>query len=72
MELTPSQIVLYALFKHSGIQKKECIALLTLLDEKDLDYIVTQIDDLMDNNSGMLPTEQDIMEIIFPLLKKKE
>lgn len=37
MELTPSQIVLYALIKHSGIQKKECIALLVLLDEMDLD-----------------------------------
>ena len=72
MELTPSQTVLYALFKHSGIQKKECIALLTLLDEKDLDYIATQIDDLMDNNSGMLPTEQDIMEIIFSFIMSED
>ena len=69
MALTNLQIGLYAIFKHSGIAKKECIALLTLLDKEEQEFVVEQIAKLMDENDWTLPTEQELMEILWPILK---
>jgi hypothetical protein len=61
--------MLYSIFKNAGIRKQESIAILTLLNEDDLDTIFIQIADLMDNNGWILPTEQELMEILWPILK---
>lgn len=71
MGLTHLQMVLYAIFKNAGIENKECAAFLTLLDEKDQDDVIVQIAHLMDSNDWQLPTEQELMEILFPILKGK-
>lgn len=64
-----SILMLYSIFKNAGIRKQESIAILTLLNEDDLDTIFIQIADLMDNNGWILPTEQELMEILWPILK---
>lgn len=72
MALTQGQIVLYSLLKHSGVQKPECIAILSLLDDDELMFVHEQIAELMDNNGWILPTEQELMEILWPILKAKD
>ena len=71
MEPIVEHLVLYAIFKNSGIRRQECMALLTLLEKEDLNSVMTQLDNSMDNNGGILPTQQEIMEIMWPILMSK-
>ena len=71
MALTNLQIGLYAIFKHSGLTKKECVALLALLNRKEQELTIEKIAELMDNNDWILPTEQELMEILWPILKAR-
>ncbi len=70
-ELMSEQMILYAILKNSGMRKKESVALLSLLSKKEVECLIEQIAELMDNNDWNLPTEQEIMEIVFPILKAK-
>ncbi len=72
MALTKLEIGLYAIFKHSGISQKENIALLTLLNEEEQMLLIEKIAELMDNNNWTLPTEQELMEIMWPILKARD
>ena len=67
-----SILMLYSLFKNAGIRKQESAAILTLLNEDDIYSILIQIEELMDNNGWILPTEQELMEILWPILKSKD
>ena len=71
MELTNSQLLLLAAFSKAGIPKREAAALLTLLNEKEIEDILNQIDKLVDS-SQRIPTEQELMEIMWPILKSKK
>ena len=68
----PIHLELYALFKHSGMRKQECVAILSLLEEEELNSVLLQIIELMDSNGWQFPTQQEIMEILWPILKGKK
>lgn len=70
MELTDSQRILLALFNEAKIRRQEAAALLTLLNEQEIDDILKQTDYIVDSKNR-LPTEQELMNIIFPILKAK-
>ncbi len=71
MELTNSQLLLSVAFNEAGIRKQEAVALLTLLDEKEVEKILDQLDVIVED-CQRFPTEQEIMNIIFPILKAKK
>lgn len=71
MELTNSQRILLALFNEAKIRRQEAAALLTLLDEQEISDILKQSDRIVDE-LYRLPTEQELMNIIFPILKAKK
>ena len=71
MELTNSQRILLALFNEAKIRRQEAAALLTLLDEQEISDILKQSDKIVDE-LYRLPTEQELMNIIFPILKAKK
>ena len=71
MELTDSQRILLALFNEAKIRRQEAAALLTLLDEQEINDILKQSDRIVDKQDR-LPTEQELMNIIFPILKAKK
>ncbi len=71
MELTDSQRILLALFNEAKIRRQEAAALLTLLDEQETNDILKQSDRIVDEQDR-LPTEQELMNIIFPILKAKK
>ncbi len=71
MELTDSQRILLALFNEAKIRRQEAAALLTLLDEQEINDILKQSDRIVDEQDR-LPTEQELMNIIFPILKAKK
>lgn len=70
MELTDSQRILLALFNEAKIRRQEAAVLLTLLDEQEINDILKQSDRIVDEQDR-LPTEQELMNIIFPILKAK-
>lgn len=71
MELTDSQRILLALFNEAKTRRQEAAALLTLLDEQEINDILKQSDRIVDEQDR-LPTEQELMNIIFPILKAKK
>ena len=71
MALTNLQIGLYAIFRHTGIKKTESVALLALLNRKEQELLIEKIAELMDKNDWALPTEQELMLILWPILKAK-
>ncbi len=71
MELTDSQRILLALFNEAKIRRQEAAVLLTLLDEQEINDILKQSDRIVDEQDR-LPTEQELMNIIFPILKAKK
>jgi hypothetical protein len=71
MELTDSQRILLALFNEAKIRRQEAAALLTLLDEQEINDILKQSDRIVDEQDR-LPTEQELMNILFPILKAKK
>ena len=71
MELTSSQLLLSIAFNEAKIRKQEAVALLTLLNEKEVEIILDQLDVIVENYQRF-PTEQELMNIIFPILKAKK
>ena len=71
MELTNSQLLLLIAFNEARIRKQEAVALLTLLNEKEVEKILDQLDVIVED-CQRFPTEQEIMNIIFPILKAKK
>ena len=71
MELTNSQLLLLVAFNEAGIRKQEAAALFPLLDEKEIEDILNEIDELV-NSCQRIPTEQELMEIMWPILKAKK
>ena len=71
MELTDSQRILLALFNEAKIRRQEAAVLLTLLDEQEINDILKQSDRIVDEQDR-LPTEQELKNIIFPVLKAKK
>lgn len=67
MELTNSQRAILILFNEAKIRKQEAVALLTLLNQQEIDFIIDKVLEL-----NRLPTEQELMNIIFPILKAKK
>lgn len=62
-------IVLYAIFKNAGIERKESVALLSLLTASDRKEVIKEIDALMDSREGcQFPTEQELLGILIPIL----
>lgn len=70
MELTNSQLLLLAAFNEAKIGKREAAVLLSLLEKQEIEDILNQLDEIVDNKKR-LPTEQEIMEILWPILKEK-
>ena len=66
MELTSTQKALLIAFNEARIPKKEAAALLTLLNEQEIEQILDKIIEM-----DRLPLEQELMEIMFPILKAK-
>lgn len=71
MELTNSQLLLLAAFNEAKIGKREAAVLLSLLEKQEIEDILNQLDEIVDNKKR-LPTEQEIMEILWPILKSKK
>ena len=71
MELTNSQLLLLAAFNEAKIKKREAAALLSLLEKQEIENILDQLDNIVDSKKR-LPTEQEIMEILWPILKSKK
>ncbi|MBQ3680773.1 MAG: hypothetical protein IJJ78_00305 [Paludibacteraceae bacterium] len=67
MELTNSQRAILILFNEAKIRKQEAVALLTLLNQQEIDFIIDKVLEL-----NRLPTEQELMNILFPILKAKK
>lgn len=70
MELTNSQLLLLAAFNEAKIKKREAAVLLSLLEKQEIEIILDQLDNIVDSKKR-LPTEQEIMEILWPILKMK-
>lgn len=71
MELTSGQLLLSIAFNEAKIKKQEAVALLTLLNEKEVEKILDQLDKIVEEYQRF-PTQQEIMEILWPILKAKE
>lgn len=71
MELTNSQLLLSIAFNEARIRRQEAVALLTLLDEKEVERTLDQLDKIVEEYQRF-PTEQEIMEILWPILKAKK
>ena len=67
MELTNSQRAILILFNEAKIRKQEAVALLTLLNQQEIDFIIDKVLEM-----NRLPTEQELMNILFPILKAKK
>lgn len=67
MELTNLQLMLLIAFNEARISRNEAAAILTLLSEQEIEQIIDEIIEL-----DRLPTEQELMNIIFPILKAKK
>ncbi|MBE6321815.1 MAG: hypothetical protein E7073_02180 [Bacteroidales bacterium] len=67
MELTNLQLMLLIAFNETRIPRNEAAAILTLLSEQEIEQIIDEIIEL-----DRLPTEQELMNIIFPILKAKK
>ena len=64
-------LVLYAILKNAGIQKRESVALMSTLDIEDIWSVLYKIVDLMDNNGWILPTETELLDIIWPIAEER-
>lgn len=71
MGLTNSQLLLLAAFNEAKIKKREAAVLLSLLEKQEIENILDQLDNIVDSKKR-LPTEQEIMEILWPILKSKK
>lgn len=67
MELTNLQLMLLIAFNESRIPRNEAAAILTLLSEQEIEQIIDKIIEM-----DRLPTEQELMNILFPILKAKK
>ena len=67
MELTNLQLMLLIAFNEARIPRNEAAAILTLLSEQEIEQIIDKIIEM-----DRLPTEQEIMNILFPILKAKK
>ena len=67
MELTNLQLMLLIAFNEARIPRNEAAAILTLLSEQEIEQIIDKIIE-----QDRLPTEQELMNIIFPILKAKK
>ncbi len=70
MGLTNSQLLLLAAFNEAKIKKREAAVLLSLLEKQEIENILDQLDNIVDSKKR-LPTEQELMEIMWPILKSK-
>ena len=70
MELTNSQLLLLPAFNEAKIKKREAAVLLSLLEKQEIENILDQLDNIVDSKKR-LPTEQELMEIMWPILKSK-
>ena len=66
MELTILQQGILVMFSEAGIPKNEAVALLTLLNEQEMEYITDKVIEM-----NKMPTEQELMEIMWPILMAK-
>ncbi|MBP3466474.1 MAG: hypothetical protein J6K01_02555 [Paludibacteraceae bacterium] len=66
MELTNLQLMLLIAFNEARIPRNEAAAILTLLSEQEIEQIIDKIIEM-----DRLPTEQELMNILFPILKAK-
>lgn len=64
-------LVLYAILKNAGIQKRESVALMSCLEIEDIWLVLEKIADLMDNNGWILPTETELLDIIWPIAEER-
>lgn len=71
MGLTNSQLLLSVAFNEAKIRKQEAAALLTLLDGKEVEKTLDQLDKIVEEYQRF-PTQQEIMEILWPILKAKK
>lgn len=67
MELTDGQLMLSIALNEAKIPRKEASAILTLLNQQEIDSVIDKIIDM-----EKLPTEQELMEILWPILKAKK
>ena len=67
MELTNLQKMLLIALNEAKIRKQEAVAILTLLSEQEIEQIIDKIIEM-----DRLPTEQELMNILFPILKAKK
>lgn len=67
MELTNLQLMLLIAFNEVRIPRNEAAAILTLLSEQEIEQIIDKIIEM-----DRLPTEQELMNILFPILKAKK
>lgn len=67
MELTNLQLMLLIAFNEARIPRNEAAAILTLLSEQEIEQIIDKIIEM-----DRLPTEQELMNILFPILKAKK
>lgn len=70
MVLTSSQLLLSIAFNEAKIRKQEAVALLSLLNEKEVEKTLDQLDKIVEDYQRF-PTPQEIMEILWPILKDK-
>ncbi len=71
MELTSSQLLLSIAFNEAKMQKQEAVASLTLLNEKEVEKTLDRLDKIVEKYQRF-PTLQEIMEILWPILKAKK
>lgn len=67
MELTNLQLMLLIAFNEARIPRNEAAAILTLLSEQEIEQIIDKIIEM-----DRLPTEQELMNILFQILKAKK
>ena len=64
-------LVLYAILKNAGIQKREAVALMSCLEIEDIWFVLEKIAHLMDNNGWIFPTETELLDIIWPIAEER-
>ena len=67
MGLTDGQLMLSIALNEARIPRDEAASILTLLNQQEIDLVIDKIIDM-----GRLPTEQELMEILWPILKAKK
>jgi len=70
MELTPSQLLLLIAFNEAKIGRQEAVAILTLLNRQEIEQVLDKLDVIVEKEKRFA-TEQEIMNIIWPILKEK-